>query len=124
MVMSDTKNGLKDEDKLQCLEKGRFQCGQLCYHFLDICDHRCQCLDCQDEIDCGGGEMSLEATSTPVLKSQKSNGFWRVVKVSLDKIGNLIISKYWFLKYRHGQHIPDSHSTMQGGAVTSIQYSQ
>ena len=92
MVMSDTKNGLKDEDKLQCLEKGRFQCGQLCYHFLDICDHRCQCLDCQDEIDCGGGEMSLEATSTPVLKSQKSNGFWRVVKVSRDKIRNFVIS--------------------------------
>ena len=87
MVMSDTKNGLKDEDKLQCLEKGRFQCGQLCYHFLDICDHRCQCLDCQDEIDCGGGEMSLEATSTPVLKSQKSNGFWRVVKVSIPRQG-------------------------------------
>ena len=60
IVMSDTKNGrdlLKDEDELMCHQKGLFQCGQFCYHFLDICDHQCQCADCQDEYGCGGGNQ-------------------------------------------------------------------
>ena len=121
IVMSDTKNGrdlLKDEDELMCHQKGLFQCGQFCYHFLDICDHQCQCADCQDEYGCGGGnqkrttfssficwslifdilfflcqigDMSLQPESSPTLKSQRSNGFWKVISMPSNGSLNLRI---------------------------------
>ena len=58
IVMSDSKKGLKDEDQLPCQDKGLFQCDQICYHFMDICDQKCQCSDCQDEL----GEILSEET--------------------------------------------------------------
>ena len=98
LVMSDRKTGFQDEKALKCADQGLFECEeglnqknlQKCYNFLDICDRKCQCPNCQDELKCGGGgdghhggnfKSPEELFSSPTLKTQKSTGFWNVVKM-------------------------------------------
>ena len=55
LVMSDRKTGFQDEKALKCADQGLFECEeglnqknlQKCYNFLDICDGKCQCANCQ-----------------------------------------------------------------------------
>ena len=57
LVMSDRKTGFQDEKTLKCTDQGIFECEeeegqdqnhpQRCYNFLDICDGKCQCANCQ-----------------------------------------------------------------------------
>ena len=89
LVMSDRKTGFQDEKNLKCSDQGLFECEesnqenlQKCYNFLDICDGKCQCANCQDELKCGGKFKSSEQLfSSPTLKNQRSTGFWNVVKM-------------------------------------------
>ena len=83
LVMTDSQKSITDESKLDCKQRGLFECShQECYDFLDICDGHCLCHDCSDETDCGSslGGQEPQAAS-PFLLEQASNDFWRVVQV-------------------------------------------